>query len=745
MIRKRNLLILGCLFVFSSLQAQKMSLISGDITLNAEKQKKGIYQVTFNAYGENLNGDIQKNQLAIVSTSDSTNYYVPYTSCTKKNDAILLGGSLQVDAGIRLNINDIFTSKGNGEFELSRTIEVANAHNSEGKGFSSSVGLNISSKDSLLENEYFIPGVWYRNNFEKDGNLPSHLPNATDQTFLYREDRLPLPVVMMRNKKKGLTLTLVHKDSKCETTLNDHNNMEVDAGYQFGGVGIIKRTNEHSFAAVVTYPGSDLRRGGMGIRLHPFIKGNSTHAYKVYIKIGKTDNYPFALQTAWNLAFDLYNPRIYQVDLKEAYADLLKTINYYYLEEPTTKAPGFPWSVNLKKFTLDRNTFELGFVGCQPGAGYALFRAGVEQSNEVYRERGEKVITFWSTNGLTALGLPRTRFAALNGTWDDWAKASMRETCTGMSFILNAWSFANRRGIEQPSWLAACKKFGNFLVENQNADGSYYMEYDPFKIEEQKHPSGKKNKYLTICAVRYLVDLYLATGEKQFKKAAQAAAEFCYTNIHQQYMYVACVIDNPQTIDSESGQQAINAFLAMYDLTKDKKWLDAAEQAAIYEETWCYMYEIPVEIDQQNETDWPKDRSIVGQHLIAIGHSAADLGFSWSSFPYYRLYLLTGNEHYLHIARICMHNTKQSMNLGQKLYPGKPEGLQQEAFQVRVTKNPRREKSIMKALTWNFTAHLDPMMRFMDVFGTCDLEEIEKIPLKTRIELVDKWIDGKIP
>ena len=212
------------------------------------------------------------------------------------------------------------------------------------------------------------------------------------------------------------------------------------------------------------------------------------------------------------------------------------------------------------------------------------------------------------------------------------------------------------------------------------------------------------------------------------------AAEFSYANIHERYLYVACVVDNPQTIDSESGQQAINGFLAIYDLTKDPKWLAAAEQAATYTESWSYMFEVPVEKDQTARTDWPKDRSIVGQHIIAIGHSATDLGFAWSSFVYYRLYLLTGKEHYLQVARISAHNTKQSMNLGQELYPGQPEGLQQEAFQVRVSNGAgRRMNSIMEALTWNFAAHLDPMIRFKDAFGTYDLEEVEAMP-KSNVE-----------
>ena len=143
-----------------------------------------------------------------------------------------------------------------------------------------------------------------------------------------------------------------------------------------------------------------------------------------------------------------------------------------------------------------------------------------------------------------------------------------------------------------------------------------------------------------------------------------------------------------------------------------------------------YSYEIPPAIDSTT-TDFPKDRSIIGQTLIATGQSAADLGFAFSSFDYYRLYLFTGDPHFLTISRLLVHNTKQALNWDGSLYPGQPKGLQLEAFNVTV---PRR-KGVMECLSWNYTAHLDPLVRFQDTFGSMDIEAIEKLPLEKRREL----------
>ncbi len=740
--KRQNFFFLICSLFCASAFSQEATLSSGEVTMNVTLQTDNTYNVTFSAYGKEINAGTESNPTLVLDAKMKT-FYPGYTSYSKEEGSLkLVSRFTATPSSIVFEVNDVYTSKGDGEFELERNVKVVDlGNNPYTTGFSTSFGLQFAPTGDLLSNDYFVPGVWYKGNFEKDGNIPGGIPTAEDKNFFYREDRTPLPVVMMREKESGVTFILVHKDTKCQTTLNDSRMVEVDADYQFGGVGVVNRKKTDTFTAVVTYPGSDLRAGGIGERRHPISQGFDRHSYRVYIKIAQTPDYAKAVDQAWGLAFDLYNPKIYTVDLKSAYSGLLETVNHYYMAPPReAKAAGFPWGVSLRDFSLNKNTYELGFVGAQPVAGYALYRAGVDEGNAEYEKRGRAVLNFWAKECLSELGLPKSRFASLVGTWDNWAYTSIRQACTGMAALLNAWCFAERNGISQPEWLSASRKFGDFLVEYQNEDGSYYLEYDPFHITNGKHPAGITNKFLTICAVRYLIELYIATGDERYKNAALKAAEFSYENIHERYLYVACVVDNPQTIDSESGQQAINGFLSMYDFTKDKKWLDAAEQAATYEESWSYMFEVPVEIDQTGETDWPKDRSIVGQHIIAIGHSAADLGFAWSSFPYYRLYLLTGKEHYLHVARICAHNTKQSMNLGQELYPGQPEGLQQEAFQVKVNGgSPRRVGSVMEALTWNFAAHLDPMIRFKDAFGTCDLEEVENMPKSKVQELNERY------
>ena len=87
--------------------------------------------------------------------------------------------------------------------------------------------------------------------------------------------------------------------------------------------------------------------------------------------------------------------------------------------------------------------------------------------------------------------------------------------------------------------------------------------------------------------------------------------------------------DNADVLDKESGIYALFAFLSLYDLTEEGKWLEAAIAAADYLETWTYSWVFPVKPIEKVHALHTKDMS--GQSLIATSHSAPAM-FIWS-FP----------------------------------------------------------------------------------------------------------------
>lgn len=714
-------------------------MVSGEATLKVIKLEK-----EFGLIFEFQNKEVllMEQGAPIQLEIDDQPLSVYYSSCEFVENRLNCRGIIKTDGGSVFIVNDCYSATLNGTFELQRKISI-DTPSQKDSYFNSFFGFATGNKSQFKEYEFFVPAVWYKNNFEPIGNIPKGIPQADDTCFLYRADRITLPVVMFREPNSGFTLSIIHKDSNPRTVVADSKSVRSDAGYQFGSIGANK--SKEQVQTLFAYPGTEKdRRAGRGFRSHPITK-ELQHEYNLEITFSNHSNYADALKQSWERAVELYDPQIHKVNLDIAYDGLLETLLTYY--QPSTRLggkydePGLPFQVSLKDFKPVGVNYQMGFVGMQVATGYYLYREGVETGDTSTAIKGKDVLDFWANRSLTAVGYPRSWYdPKTDGTSGTFRKNGALRTVTGgMESLVAAWSFAKRNGISQPDWIYACTRFGYWLVNNQNADGSWFFEYDHTKISEGMHgthPVKNDNKYLTVCGIRYLVELHIATGVPEFRKAAIRAGDFCLQNMHDKYAYVANVIDNPQTIDSESGQMAMNGFLALYDLTGHKKWLDAAEQAATYTETWVYMYNIPVEDDRPDPLVMPRDKSVVGQHIIAIGHPGSDLGFTWNSFNYYRLYLETGNKRYLKIARIAAHNTKQTLNWDGTLYPNQPKGLQLEAFRIMI---PRRAQGVETTLNWSYAAHLDPMFRFKDAFGTPDLEAVERLPFNEIMKMNEQY------
>ena len=124
--------------------------------------------------------------------------------------------------------------------------------------------LQSSLSLTLREQEFFVPGIWYLEN----RHVPARALAAdlSEEYFLIREDRMPLPLVMMRNKQTGATLTLIHSRPNGATCLEDYSaDRVVDARLQFAALGVFSQQDP---ALALLYPGTEGERsylaGGRG-------------------------------------------------------------------------------------------------------------------------------------------------------------------------------------------------------------------------------------------------------------------------------------------------------------------------------------------------------------------------------------------------------------------------------------------------------------------------------------------------
>jgi hypothetical protein len=177
-----------------------------------------------------------------------------------------------------------------------------------------------------------------------------------------------------------------------------------------------------------------------------------------------------------------------------------------------------------------------------------------------------------------------------------------------------------------------------------------------------------------------LVKLSRETGEALYLDAAIRAADYVWENFGSRGVFVGGATDNPNITDKEAGMLSLEAFLDLYDATRNPKWLSRAKAAGNYAESYIWIWNVPMPLDAvDSDLNWKRGVSTVGvQGITARASGGVDEYLDWAVPAYTRLYKYTGDEHYLDVARILLLDTKSMLALPGRTYDLHGPGWQQE-------------------------------------------------------------------
>ena len=641
-----------------------------------------------------------------------------YSDVAETASGVRCSGEVRTGAGSVFRFADLYTpAKVAGGFVLTRGVSVA-ASAPDDVGFMTRFALRWPTPTILRDCEGFMPGVWYLDNKA----VPPHAlaANLDDQRIWVREDRLPLPLMMLRRKADGAALTLIHLRPDGGTCEGDERvEPLVDARLQFASLGVsVPAQPEVS----LIYPGTEeartyLHKPRQGVdvegaaRFHP-VRADVRHEYQVFFSLDRDAAFAPAMRRAWRTAYTLAQPTLARVNVPAIYEASLRLLGNE--AKDYNGVPGVPFKLPLPSGVLANNgdvSYQMGFVGQQLPIAFHLLRYGWKTHREEFVRKGESILDFWSRESLLPDGLPRTWYDPFPlPHWRDY-HTFLRVASDGMSGALAAWMLARHERTERPEWLRFCRGYGDWLLAHQNADGSWAREWDFNSLPVNE------SKTNTTHPIAFLVDLAAATGERRYAEAAVRAGEWCWPNVHAAFAYVGGTADNPNVVDKEAGFLALQAFLALHDLTGEPRWLVAAEQAADFIETWTYAWNVPPVPGEPPRGALPPRLLTSGFSLIATGHSGADLFLAGAPFYYYRLFVETGDTHYLAVARLLYDNPRQLVDVNGSMGYGQP-GLCTEAISLATP----RGRGVNVWLPWLTVSMVEPMARMEDVFGTMNLE-----------------------
>lgn len=588
------------------------------------------------------------------------------------------------------------------------------------QGFFSALEIKLAWEYSC--SEHFAPGVWYHKNeytcedfighFREDiskirGNL---LKDVKCISNIIREDRLALPLFLCYDSLNRYTFSFLRLDVEENTVEKDDvEDILIDERISFGSLGEKHLGDIESIC--FWFPGSegdmsypplwvlpvicnrqedspinpfkgklniDSSKNKWCYRFHP-IKEGLEDKYKLLLIGWKDLDYIESLKRIWRMGTEIYNPKIYEIDLekvKDVSITLLSKMvrRYPALSGHEVPIVGIPTWIDCYTGETGKyqNTFSLGFVGRNIEAGYLLLKMGYEQSLDEYIEKGREMINFWVE--YSGFGLSHTDFDFKLMEWTDAGKTEdgklkifLRQESEDHYACLKALELEKEKGFEHLNWLKWNSSFAKWLLENQNSDGSFYKAYT---IE------GKPASKVTAeCAhvIPFLNYFAKITDSNEYEQVAIKVAKYLYENLHKNGYFYGGTLDNPDCYDKEACIIAFEAYLNLYETTKDNKWLEAAELSATFAETWIYLWDIPMPVDDPNRFYSPKSTT-VGLQLITTGCSAVDMYLSRYGYLFRKLAMLTGDEHYNLIANILHYNTKVMVQLsnflGEEMYYG---------------------------------------------------------------------------
>jgi hypothetical protein len=627
-------------------------------------------------------------------------------------------GTLTTPGGTRFQVTDRYAIA-EASLTVDRTVRVVAVGTD--KAFSSRFSLYTSSPATIRDREFFVPSVWYRRNQAAPPDALASDPDA--EAVLIREDRLPLPLAMVRDPKGGTTLEMAHLEPDGTAfSGEDFRPRIIDGRMQFGSIGFL---NSGRLSIAFQFPGSEGDRtyiGGPGKawapRSHPVQLGFEHH-YRLRVTAGSSAKFADAVQATWRRAYDDAAPKPPTADLEKVYRASMDLLAHYGIRYDGV--PSMPFQARVPTGEVIDTSSQMGFVGKAIPAAALLLKDAVDSNDAGRKRQAEDLINYWVENSLSPSGVPKTWYDIhKNGpvTWRDFP-THLRIASDGMLAVLDAWRLDKR-----PAWLAYARRYGDFLVFKQESDGSIagLWNWDGMP--------NKPFKNVTYQTIPFLVALYSATGDERYRKAAIRAGEYCLSTVDQAYSYVGGAPDNPNVTDKEAGILAMQAFLALHSLTKDARWIAPAAQAGTNCETWTYAWNVPLPKDDPAVV-YPRNRTTLGLSVIATGHSGADNCMAMTTYDYYRLWILTKDAHFLNYARFIAHSTKQMMDWdGTLKYAYR--GLLSEV----LTLSPPHGQGLHGWLPWLTVAVLDPMVKMKKAFGSFDIDQIERLPYAERLRRV---------
>jgi hypothetical protein len=644
---------------------------------------------------------------------------VAYSSAGRSGGRLTGAVVIEPVAGATLNVVDSWSPTDYG-VELSRSVHVSGTARAS---FATAVSLTPARAGGWCDVEPFAPGVAYGNAEPVPELALASAPMRRSgvETVLIREDRLTAPAFAFRYPDGGWIGVLDPVPDGATVTADgiaeDGGESLCDERMRFLSLGA-RAVQPAMLELLACYPGTEgehtYSSGGLPLkqlrawrhRSHP-LRDGFVQRYHVGFAAGAAATFPAFRDHVWRLAWSLLAPAVAPADMDAVVDRSAEVLASQVIERHGITGVRLESDAVVGERRDEDNSAVMGFVGANTDAGYALLRIGDSRSGPEgrrYRVLGESILDSFARlpmsppagEGFDMDSGEITTYRRYRGRPAVYARALAEGGLAALHAV--DWEL-RRHSTERPRWLEWAADIGDWLVAQQDPGGAL-----PRAWEAGTRTVLDPSTTAGYVVVPFLLTLHRFRTEAGYRQAALRAADWSWSQGGVTGTFAGATLDNPDVIDKEAAILSAEAYLAAFDSTGDRRWLNRAIDAARAAETWIYIWNVPMPVDTDDRPlHWKRDVPTTGHQLIATGVSMTDGFLAANAAVFARLFQETDDRHWLDLARIVMHGTTTMLALEGRVFDLRGPGWQQEHWSF----SPRRGFGLNRRwLPWVPVAHI---------------------------------------